>query len=93
MVRESVLKFWLQADYLKSKQLTVSCKSRCVIEEGMARYLRAEWLCAPGGLQCLGRCCVRTEGERKTIKCPLNNVNKPQRCAEKALVKKKKKVL
>lgn len=68
---------WL---YLKSKQLTVSCKSRCVIEERMTRYLRAEWLIAPGGWG--GS--VYERGREKDSK-PVNNpnINMPlttQRC-------------
>lgn len=35
--------------YLRSKQLTVSCKSSCVIEGRMTRYLGPERLITPGG--------------------------------------------
>ena len=56
---------WL---YLKSKQLTVSCKSRCVIEGRMTRYLRAEWVITPGGWG--GS--VYEEGRQKDSK-PVNN--------------------
>lgn len=59
---------WL---YLKSKQLTVSCKSRCVIEGRMTRYLRAEWLIAPG-VGGLGRVSVQGMGREEDSK-PVNN--------------------